>query len=699
MIAGQLLADPLQQWTWRSPIPQGRTLTAVAYGGGFFVAVGDSGTIITSPDGYHWTNQSSGSLTYLRGVAYADGEFAAVGDSGVILVSSNAVAWSQLPTVTSNTLRGIAGDSTWRADACPQFIAVGDGGTAVQCLNNTQWSSIASDTTNALFSVAYFDTDYVAVGNNGTVTLDLAGFSADPPGSTGTSDNLYGVSATPDGRVVAVGDLSPPNYSSNGILYSLDFGYDEWTLESSQPNLWFPSQEFVLTSVCSGTNGFVAVGDTGHTLEFMYPGVVLTSSNGMNWVEQPDMTSENSLYGCCYGAGLYVLVGDAGGIVVSSNLVNWTEVTTHHRSAITAIACSSNLCIASAMPIFREYSSFPDFTTLVSSNGMNWLVSDVNLPTMVDLTADGNQFVGVSGSSVYTTIDGFNWETNSAFSNAFHGVRRINNEYIAVGDNGSIFTSPDGTNWSNDSISTSGSFYGVSYGNGVYVAAGSVGATSSDGINWSLSPTNPPVFITRLVYGNSLFVAAGYVGSSYYPNGQILTSQDGIHWQSQFLAPSGAISGLAYSGGTFLAISAYGTMFKSSDGTNWINTDFALPTVDGDSFEIYYNGLSGLSLSYLGDYATVCADQGTFLAAGLDGIMVQSGQTWKAAAINPLQATPGGFLFSYNQQIDVPYRIQNSSNLVNWQTIFNGIGSGQATNYLDKTSVNNNAEFYRLVSP
>ena len=94
LLAGQLLADPIQNWSWKSPIPQGRTLAAVAQGAGCFVAVGDAGTIITSPDGYHWTNETSGFSGYLRGVAYADGEFAAVGDGGVILVSSNTVGWT-----------------------------------------------------------------------------------------------------------------------------------------------------------------------------------------------------------------------------------------------------------------------------------------------------------------------------------------------------------------------------------------------------------------------------------------------------------------------------------------------------------------------------------------------------------------------------------------------------------------------------
>ena len=586
---------------------------------------------------------------------------------------------------------------------------MGDSGTAVICLNGTNWSVISSDTSNALFSVTYLDTDYIAVGNAGTVTIyDSSVFSRNSQASVNTTNNLYGVASAPNGVIAAVGDLYGPSpYLTNGILFSLDYGYDWksqlWGGLFSLPNIWNPSYWFILHGAAYGTNGFVAVGDTGHTLEFMYPGVVFTSTNGSSWFELANSTSENRLYGCTYGNGLYVLVGDAGGIVVSSNLVTWTEVTGYHRSAITAIACNTNLCIASALPIFREYSSFADFTTLVSSNGINWSVSTVNMPAMADLTSGGGQFVGVSQNNISTTTDGYNWQNNGSFPNALHGVRYANGQFVAVGDNGSIFESADGTNWTNHSVATSGSFSGVAFGNGLYAAAGSVAATSSDGVSWSLCPSNPPAVITRIVYGEGLFVATAYVGTYYYPNGEILTSQNGVNWQVQFSAPSGSFTGLAYSGGTFLAVSAAygvqsGAMFKSSDGTNWTRTAFNLPLVDNGSFALYYN-LNNLSLSYLGCYATVCSYNGTFLAAGLDGIMVQSSNTWNPILINAPQATSNGFVFSFNQQIDVPYHIQASTNLLNWENVYSGIGSGQPTNFTYSASGNYPARFFRIVSP
>lgn len=712
LAAEGLHADPLSQWNWRFPYPQGYTLAAVTYGGGQFVAVGDHGTIITSPDGFDWTVQTYGVFPYLRGVAYADGEYAAVGDGGVILVSTDAETWTQIPSVTTNSLHGIAGDTTWRTDDLPQFLALGDSGTAIVCLNHTNWLVIASGTSSALYGVSLDPSVrlFIVVGSDGTVAFfGTSLFYQVPQDSVGTTNNLYGVACANSGVVAAVGDLTGGYVnSSNGILYSLDSGFD-WRSQlwggfnNPPPNTWFPSSSFILHGLAFGTNGFVAVGDTGHTLEYMYPGVVFTSTTGTNWLELPDSTSENRLYGCTYGSGLYVLVGDAGAIVVSSNLVNWTEVTGYHRSAVTAIASNANLCIASALPIFREYSSFADFTTLVSTNGMTWSVSSANTPTMADLVGGGGKFVGVSQNNIYTTTDGYNWLNDRSFPNAFHGVNYANGQFTAVGDDGSIFTSTDGTNWNDHSVATSGSFSGVAFGNGVYIAAGSAVATSTDGVTWSLCSSNPPAVITRIVYGEGLFVAAAYVGSYYYPNGEILTSRDGTNWDVQFAAPSGSLTGLAYSGGTFLTISAaYGSrsgfIFKSSDGTNWTQISFSLPLVDGDSFSLYYS-LNSLSLSYLGIYATLCSYEGTFLVGGLDGILMQSGNTWCPALISSPQATSNSFGFTYNQQIDVPYHIQTSTNLFNWENLYSGTGSGQLTNYIYTKSTDSLARFFRIVSP
>ena len=44
-------SSALDNWHWRNPLPTGNGLWGVTYGNGLFVAVGESGTILTSPDG------------------------------------------------------------------------------------------------------------------------------------------------------------------------------------------------------------------------------------------------------------------------------------------------------------------------------------------------------------------------------------------------------------------------------------------------------------------------------------------------------------------------------------------------------------------------------------------------------------------------------------------------------------------------
>ena len=62
-------------------------LLDVAWSGSQFVAVGYSGTILTSPNGSTWTAQKSGTSQILWHVAWSGSQFVAVGQTGTILNS------------------------------------------------------------------------------------------------------------------------------------------------------------------------------------------------------------------------------------------------------------------------------------------------------------------------------------------------------------------------------------------------------------------------------------------------------------------------------------------------------------------------------------------------------------------------------------------------------------------------------------
>jgi hypothetical protein len=97
-------------------------LRGVAYGNSTFVAVGDGGTIITSPDGINWTVRTSGTTNILNAIAFGAGVFATAGGGGTILTSPDGVNWTTRASGTTNLLRGIA-------FANSRFMAVGVSGT------------------------------------------------------------------------------------------------------------------------------------------------------------------------------------------------------------------------------------------------------------------------------------------------------------------------------------------------------------------------------------------------------------------------------------------------------------------------------------------------------------------------------------------------------------------------------------------
>lgn len=77
LLASGAAAAPIP-WQWLSHMPQNNHLNAVTYGAGQFVAVGDGGAVITSPDGFNWTWRPSGTPLALRAITYGAGLFVAL---------------------------------------------------------------------------------------------------------------------------------------------------------------------------------------------------------------------------------------------------------------------------------------------------------------------------------------------------------------------------------------------------------------------------------------------------------------------------------------------------------------------------------------------------------------------------------------------------------------------------------------------
>jgi hypothetical protein len=64
-------------------------LNGVAWSGSLFAAVGNGGTILTSPDGMNWSSQSSGTTSNLLYISWSGTEFVILEEG-----SSAVLKWS-----------------------------------------------------------------------------------------------------------------------------------------------------------------------------------------------------------------------------------------------------------------------------------------------------------------------------------------------------------------------------------------------------------------------------------------------------------------------------------------------------------------------------------------------------------------------------------------------------------------------------
>ena len=152
-----------------------------------FVAVGASGTLLTSPDAITWTSRTSGTSKNINNVAYGNSKFIAVGDNGTTLSSSDGITWtdwtSSCGANDNESLWDVAyGSSTW--------VAVGDNGS-IYTSDESSCTKRTSGTTVDFNELIYGDSTFVAAGDNGTVLTSSDGITWTSR-TSGTTNNLYG---------------------------------------------------------------------------------------------------------------------------------------------------------------------------------------------------------------------------------------------------------------------------------------------------------------------------------------------------------------------------------------------------------------------------------------------------------------------------------------------------------------------------
>ena len=585
-------AAPLDVWSWRHPLPQGNdllgvgggdgkivvvgkkgakgvsadggvtwqsvpenTLTTygVAYGAGLFVAVGEgasTGDVIvqTSPDGFHWSDQTihSTNLVGLTDVVFGKGQFIAVGGSRVILVSSNGVDWQEWDTGLGYGLAKIKFDGK-------QFLGVGY--LVAASSDGKSWSDflhfgtddIAESSTGIYVwgsSWTYYDHDHgvtYAEVMAGTVKTNTWSMKLDIIRKEVT-DNVAAAVAYGNGTFVLAGT------ADHAVLYSSTDGVTWHDHSAAAPDN--------LYGVAFVGDRFVAVGNHG---------TILTSLDGWTW-SPANATSPRNFRSLTYGLGLHVAVGNEGLLMTSPDGVAWTDRPIPTTNNLRGVTYKDGLFVAVGEP--DEIGA----TMLVSSNGLSWRRWSLNTTNgLYDIAVSTNQFMAVGDNGeVQTSLDGVYWFSHQITNQvgtpfAWPVVPRLNSVawggglFVAVGEYGSILTSADGRDWTLHTPTDVWQFYqGVAYGNGTFVVMGHSGSlvVSSNGVDWvpQVRPTSRDV--EDIFFAQGQFVAVG-------EKGYVGTSSNGLTWTQHEAHCQNDLRGVAYQGSHFIAVGNNATILQS----------------------------------------------------------------------------------------------------------------------------------------
>lgn len=572
---------PLDQWTWRRPLPQGNDLRAVAYGGGALVAVGTDGVRLCSTDGGVLWQPYSVPYRHNKNLAYGSGRFVSLPEPWdslgalsypVYNSSTNGITWSE-------------GDAPALQDFWPlslafggdRFVAVGTSARVAVWTNGWGWTVAPLNLTNRLTRVTWGNGRFVATSDtswSGTVAISTNGF-------TWTEvmvrpSTLFGELTWGNGTYAICGMQSDP-YGVWAVYLSSDLV--SWT-EHALP------VQAELNSMAAGGGHWVIVGSNPD-------GSVFTSSDGATWTHQL-LTPGNKLYSVTYALGQFIVVGEYGNIFTSTNGVSWTARSGASDLNFRGVARGNGVYVAAGnegqlftSPDGGAWTAPPRPTTnnirgvafgrgrfvavgepdasgalvLVSTNGAQWTRLEVpGTLGLYDIMYAQDRFVAVGDARVLVSPDGLDWGSfSSSTSQRLNSVTWGGGFFVAVGRNTTMVSSPDGTNWSSRLTYSSGKYLqGVAYGNGRFVAAGRNGfvLTTTNFYNWQTPPTPLNDDVEDLLFAEGQFVLVGQ-------NGLCATSPDGAIWTRHWTKCGNDLRALIFENGCYTLVGNNETILQS----------------------------------------------------------------------------------------------------------------------------------------
>ncbi|HTG43926.1 MAG TPA: hypothetical protein VK633_05280, partial [Verrucomicrobiae bacterium] len=539
-------AGLLDHWQVRNPRPVAVALADVLYSRGLFFAVGEGGTILTSPNGTNWNSLDTPSDGSLWSLCEGPDALYAVGDAPATLFPRNQ------PTI----LRSTDGLS-WKSVAAPEgslgyrkllyaqgiFVAAGLYGQISTSTDGLLWRNRPSFTFANILGLAWGNGIFVAGTSTGETLAS----------TNGTDWAVQKISdAARIGSVVfAQGSFLATVTGTFGGLSKLITSNDGLVWTDRNPG--FPNGSGYRVSFAHGL--YFALG----YLPDENQGIINISTNGLDWTSTP-LEHAAGYNAVAFGAGRYLLAGSPGNLLISSDpsqASSWQSVVTRDfTESFTGITYGAGTFVAvgAAGTIAR------------SPSGEVWDHPTPPRPANFAGVAYGNgKFVAAGNSPglIAHSADGSTWteapfSPSSSLSTVFFG----GNLFLIGGENGTILSSSDGESWQSLSVVAGEVITEFAFGNGLYlcVSSGGVVRLSTNGVSWRKTAE---LDSTTCSFGAGLFIAAGS-HAAYH------TSRDGVTWQSHSRGDYYWRPRVTYLRDTFLLFGSSGSgLYSSPDAQNW----------------------------------------------------------------------------------------------------------------------------------
>lgn len=296
IIVGELHAVISSQdgitWAINTPVSK-EQLNCINYFKNILVVVGAQGTIITSDDSAKtWCKQLSRTTNNLKSATSDGNQLVAVGESGTILTSLNGKEWVERVSGTKCYLYDVVFGNN-------KFIAVGTGinDTILISPNGVTWSKISTNFRVSFFkSVAYNNNLFVACGGKKSILTSPDGLNWAVELYDSLSNDVISPVEFVNGQYVAF-------YGKRGLYTSKDGKLWDINVFNSSYNQY--------NSIAYGNNSHVVVG-----VQLLKPWGIYSSQDLNTWTSN-SLNSNENLNSVIFAFNKFITVGTRGTVLTS----------------------------------------------------------------------------------------------------------------------------------------------------------------------------------------------------------------------------------------------------------------------------------------------------------------------------------------------------------------------------------------------